>query len=104
MVRECHSAANSLYISIPQRQVWTSKKIKAGASTGAPVLAHGHPGGTSVSMEAFSCCGIITDGGRLPAYPMGVFSSALGSKGRRYHHPNLASYCQAGCCLSSRKA
>ena len=45
MVRECPSAANSLYISIPQRQAWTSKKIEAGASTGAPGLAHGHPGG-----------------------------------------------------------
>lgn len=73
MVRECPSAANSLYISIPQRQVWTSKKIKAGASTGAPVLAHGHPGrwrgggGLRSPWRPFHVVGsLLMEGGCLP--------------------------------------
>lgn len=108
VVRECPSAANSLYISIPQQQVWTSKKIKAGASTAAPVLAHGHPGaGVGGNFGLHGGLFMLWDHywwREAACLSHGVFSSALGSKGRRYHHPNLASYCQAGCCLSSRKA
>lgn len=89
MVRECPSAADSLYISIAQWQARTFKRNRGwGLQTSARTSTRA-TGWTLDSTEAIHVMGSLPM--ETACLPWG-FSLALASNGRKHHHPKPASY------------